>query len=46
MKMYAKMLKAKKNKTEDDEAMIKMISQNNDLSDRKYITPILECLNA
>ena len=44
MKMYAKMLKSKKNKTEDDEAMIKMLSHSNDMSDRKYIVPIIECL--
>lgn len=44
MKMYAKMLKAKKNKSADDEAMIKMISSSYDLSDRKYIEPIIECL--
>lgn len=44
MKMYAKILKAKKNKSEDDEAMIKMISSSYDLSDRRYIEPIIECL--
>ena len=44
MKMYAKILNAKKNKTEEDEAMIKMISSSYDISDRKYIKPILECL--
>ena len=43
MKMYAKILKKKKNKTPDDEAMIKMISSSYDLSDRKYIEPIIEC---
>lgn len=44
MKMLVKVLSAKKNKTEDDETMIKMISSSYDISDRKYIEPILECL--
>ena len=45
MKMFIKALKAKKNKTEEDEVMIKMISSSYDISDIKYIAPILECLN-
>ena len=45
MKMFIKMLKAKKDKTEDDEVMIKMISSSYDISDIKYIEPILACLN-
>lgn len=45
MKMFIKVLKAKKDKTEKDEAMIKMISSSYDISDKKYIAPILECLN-
>ncbi len=44
MKMFIKALKSKKNKTEEDEKMIKMISSSYDISDRKYIEPILECL--
>lgn len=44
MKMFIKMLKAKKNKTEEDQEMIKMISTSYDISDQKYIEPILECL--
>ena len=44
MKMFIKALKAKKDKTEEDEMMIKMISGSYDISDRKYIEPILECL--
>lgn len=44
MKMFIKMLKAKKNKTEADQEQIKMISSSYDISDRKYIEPILECL--
>ncbi|MDE6747868.1 MAG: flavodoxin domain-containing protein [Lachnospiraceae bacterium] len=44
MKMFIKVLKAKKNKTEMEEEMIKMISSSYDISDKKYIEPILECL--
>lgn len=44
MKIFIKTLKAKKNKTEEDEEMIKMISSSYDISDKKYIEPILECL--
>lgn len=43
--MMKMLLKAKKDKTEQDEAMIKMISSSYDISDKKYIAPILECLN-
>lgn len=45
MKMFIKALKANKNKTEKDEIMIKMISSSYDISDKKYIEPILECLS-
>lgn len=45
MKMFIKALKAKKDKTEEDEGMIKMISSSYDISDIKYIEPILECLH-
>lgn len=44
MKIFIKTLKAKKDKTEEDEIMIKMISSSYDISDRKYIEPVLECL--
>lgn len=44
MKMFVKMLKAKKNKTQEEQIMIKMISSSYDISDKKYIEPILECL--
>lgn len=44
MKMFIKTLKAKKDKTEEDEIMIKMISSSYDISDKKYIEPILQCL--
>ena len=44
MKMFIKALKDKKDKTEKEQEMIKMISSSYDISDRKYIEPILECL--
>ena len=44
MKMFIKALKAKKDKTETEQEMVKMISSSYDISDKKYIEPILECL--
>ncbi len=44
MKLFIKTLKAKKDKTKEDQEMIKMISASYDISDRKYIEPILQCL--
>lgn len=44
MKIFLKMLKAKKDKTEAEQEMIQMISKSYDISDKKYINPILECL--
>lgn len=44
MKMFVKMLKAKKEKTDTEQEMIKMISSSYDISDKKYIEPILNCL--
>lgn len=44
MKLFLKKLKAKKGKTEAEQEMVKMISASYDISDRKYIEPILECL--
>ncbi len=44
MKMFAKTLKAKKNKTEAEQEMIKIISASYDISDKRYIEPILKCL--
>ena len=43
--MFIKALKAKKDKTEEEEVMIKMIASSYDISDKKYIEPILECLH-
>ena len=44
MKIFIKTLKAKKDKTESEQEMIKMISSSYDISDKKYIEPILQCL--
>ncbi len=46
MKMFISVLKAKKDKTEEDKIMIEMISKSYDISDKKYIEPILEWANA
>lgn len=45
MKIFVQTLKAKKNKTEMDREMIKMLSDSYDISDRKYIEPILEAIS-
>lgn len=42
MKLFIKTLKAKKDKIPEDDAMIRMISGSYDLSDRKYIVPIVK----
>lgn len=44
MKMYVKMLRSQKDKTDADEEMIRIVSGSYDISDRKYIEPILKCL--
>lgn len=44
MKMFVKKLKTQKNKTEAEQIMVKMISSSYDISDRKYIEPILQYL--
>ncbi len=41
MKIFIKTLKAKKRKTEAEEEMIKMISSSYDISDKKFIEPIV-----
>lgn len=45
MKMFLKMVGAKKDKTEADMEMLKMISHSYDISDRKYIEPIVKLLH-
>ncbi len=44
MKMFIKTLKSKKDKTEEEKEMVKMISASYDISDKKYVEPILKCL--
>ena len=44
MSFFVKSLKAKKEKTPEEETMAKMISQSYDISDIKYIEPIIEFL--
>ena len=46
MKMFVKMLKAKKNKTQDDLNQIRMVSSSYDISDIKYIEPIIDYRNS
>lgn len=44
MKLFVKTLRAKKDKTQEEQEMIKWISSSYDISDKKYIEPILQCL--
>ena len=44
MKLFLKMLKAKKDKTQTEQEMIQILSASYDISDKKYIQPVLECL--
>lgn len=44
MKMFLKTLKAKKDQSKADQEMIRMISASYDISDKKYVEPILKCL--
>ena len=44
MKMFAKMMAGKKDKTEEEKVMAEMIGKSYDISDRKYILPMVECL--
>lgn len=46
MKAFASMVKAKKNKTEDEKLMSEMIVSSYDISDSKAIEPILVALSA
>ncbi len=45
MKIFQKMAGAKKDKTEADTEMLKMISHSYDISDKKYIEPIIRLLH-
>lgn len=44
MKLFQKKLDTKKNKTVAEHEMIKMLSKSYDISEQKYIEPILKCL--
>lgn len=44
MKMFVKSLKGKKNPTETERQMAQLLSASYDISDKKYIEPILKCL--
>lgn len=44
MKIFIKTLQDKKDKTEAEQEMVHMISASYDISDKKYIEPILKCL--
>lgn len=44
MKMFRKMVSAKKDKSEADIEMLKMISHSYDISDKNYIEPIVKLL--
>lgn len=46
MKMFVSALKAKKDKTQDDLNQINMIQSSYDISDIKYIDPIIDYLNS
>jgi menaquinone-dependent protoporphyrinogen IX oxidase len=46
MKTFVKVLKAKKNKTEMDIEQIRIMSSSYDISDIKYIEPIIDYLNS
>lgn len=46
MKMFLRVLKAKKDKSEEEKIMVEMISKSYDISDKKYIAPIIEWANS
>lgn len=46
MKIFLKVLNSQPNKTEKDEKMIEMISSSYDITDKKYIEPILSEINS
>ena len=46
MKMFVSALKKKKDQTEDEKIMAEMIATSYDISDAKYIEPIVEYLEA
>lgn len=44
MRMFVKMIKAKKNKSATEEEMARVMSSSYDIADKKYMEPILTCL--
>lgn len=44
MRMFVKMIKAKKNKSATEEEMARVMSSSYDIADKRYIEPILTCL--
>ncbi len=46
MKMFAKMMDGKKDKTESEKVMAEMIGKSYDISDHKYVMPIAECVKS
>lgn len=44
MKLFVRTLRAKKEKTQTEQAMANMLAESYDISDRKYIEPILNSL--
>lgn len=44
MKAFVKAISLKRNKTLQEKEMVKFMSNSYDISDKKYIEPILECL--
>lgn len=42
MKMFVRMLKSKKDATEDEKKMAEMVSKSYDITDRKFIEPIVD----
>lgn len=45
MKVFNKMLASKKDKTEEEKIMAEMIASSYDISDEKYIQPLVEYIN-
>lgn len=44
MKMFVKMIKAKKDKSAIEEEMARVMASSYDIADKKYIEPIFKCL--
>ena len=44
MNAFVKVVSLKRNKTEQEKQMVEVMSSSYDISDKKYIEPILKCL--